>query len=133
MSQENVEIVRHCFELFRRADYGATLAYFDPSVETVEPEEMPGAATYVGYEGLAEAFSHFADAWEGYTVEAEQLTAAGENQVVASAKYHAIGKESGVPVETSVSHVYEFAAGRIVRWRMFNSRAEALEAVGLSE
>ena len=82
---------------------------------------------------LKRAFSHFADAWEGYTVEVEELTAAGENQVVASANYHAIGKESGAPVETSVSHVYDFAAGRIVRWRMFNSRAEALEAVGLSE
>ena len=132
MSQENVEIVRHCFELFRQADYGATLAYFDPAVETVEPDEMPGAATYLGYVGLAEAFSNFADAWADYTLEVEELTAAG-NQVVASAKYHAIGKESGIPVETFVSHVYDFEAGRIVRWRMFNSRPEALEAVGLRE
>lgn len=132
MSQENVDIVRHCFELFQRAEYRATLAYFDPAVETVEPDEMPGAATYVGYEGLAEAFSHFADAWAGYTVEVEELTAVG-NHVVATARYRATGKESGVSVETSVSHVYDFEADRIVRWQMFNRKADALQAAGVGE
>jgi ketosteroid isomerase-like protein len=132
MSQENVEIVRRVYELFRRGNYRAALAYFDPDVETVEPEGMPGAASYFGHAGLAEAFFHFADAWSSYTVEIEQLSEAGD-VVVAIARYHATGRESGVAVETTVAHVYAFENGRIARWEMFNTRDEALEAVGLRE
>jgi ketosteroid isomerase-like protein len=130
MSQENVEVVKRCYDLFRRGDYLGALAYFDPAVETVEPNDMPGADAYVGHQGLADAFAHFADAWDTYTVELEQLTEAG-NQVVAIARYYAIGKQSGIPVETTVAHVYAFENGRIVRWEMFNTRDEALKAVGL--
>jgi ketosteroid isomerase-like protein len=132
MSRENVEIVRRVYELFRRGDYRATLAYFDPDVETIEPDGMPGGATYVGHAGLAEAFVHFADAWACYTAEIEQLTEAGD-RVVAIARYHATGRESGVVVETTVAHVYAFENGRIARWEMFNTREEALEVVGLRE
>jgi uncharacterized protein len=132
MSQANVDAVRRCFELFTRGDYGATLAYFDPAVETVEPTEMPDAASYVGYEGLAQAFSHFADAWAGYSVELEHVEDAGD-QVLAVARYRATGKASGAAVETTVAHVYVFKGGKIVRWQMFNTERQALETVGLRE
>lgn len=132
MSQENRELVQRCFELFRRGEYAATLVYFDQAVETVEPGDMPGAATYVGYAGLAEAFSHFADAWAAYTVDLDELLDVGD-QVLASVRYHAIGQENGVPVETTVAHVYAVENGRIVRWQMFNTRDDALEAAGLWE
>jgi ketosteroid isomerase-like protein len=128
MSQENVENVRRVYELFRRGDYRAALAYFDPDVQTIEPHGMPGGATYFGHAGLAEAFFHFTDAWASYTVEIEQLTEAGD-RVVAVARYHATGRESGVVVETTVAHVYAFEDGRIARWEMFNTRDEALEAL----
>ena len=127
-----MEIVRRVYELFRRGDYRAALAYFDPDVETIEPEGMPGAASYFGHAGLAEAFFHFADAWASHTVEIEELTEA-RDLVVAIARYHAAGRESGVAVETTVAHVYAFANGRIARWEMFNTRDEAVEAVGLWE
>jgi uncharacterized protein len=132
MSQENVDAVRRCFELFARGDYRATLAYFDPAVETVEPTEMPDAASYVGYEGLAQAFSHFAGAWAAYSVELEQLRDAGD-RVLAVARYRATGKASGAAVEATVAHVYVFEGGRIVRWQMFNTEREAIEAAGLRE
>ena len=132
MSQQNVELVQRCFDLFAKGEYAATLAYFDAAVETVEPDDLPGAATYVGYKGLAEAFSHFADAWASYSVEVEQLTEAGD-EVVAIARYRGTGRASGIPVEATAAHVYAFEDGKIVRWRMFDNAAEALQAVGLSE
>jgi ketosteroid isomerase-like protein len=51
--------------------------------------------------------------------------------VVAVARYRGTGKASGVPVETTVAHLYAFEGGKIVRWRMFGTEAEALEAAGL--
>jgi uncharacterized protein len=130
MSQQNLEVVRRCFDLFARGDYVGTLAHFDPAVETVEPGNLPDAGTYLGYEGLAAAFSHFAGAWTAYSVELEQLAEAGD-QVVAVARYRGIGRSSGVGVETTAAHLYAFKGGKIVRWRMFDTEAEAFEAAGL--
>jgi ketosteroid isomerase-like protein len=53
--------------------------------------------------------------------------------VVAIARYRGTGWASGIPVETTAAHVYALQGGKIVRWRMFNSAAEALQAVGLRE
>jgi ketosteroid isomerase-like protein len=132
MSQANIDVVRRCFDLFVRGDHVGTLAYFDPAVETVEPNELPGAATYLGYEGLAAAFSHFADVWAEYSVELERVAEAGD-RVVAVVRYRGTGKASGVRVETTAGHVYAFKGGKIVRWRMLDTESQAREVVGLRE
>jgi ketosteroid isomerase-like protein len=46
MSQANIDVVRRCFDLFVRGDHVGTLAYFDPAVETVEPNELPGTGLW---------------------------------------------------------------------------------------
>lgn len=43
------------------------------------------------------------------------------------------GKGSGVEVEGDVAFVFTVRQGKLVRWQMFTSRAEALEAAGLAE
>jgi hypothetical protein len=42
-------------ELFDRGDWEALLRYVDSDIETTEPPEIPGAARYSGYSGLAMA------------------------------------------------------------------------------
>jgi len=43
------------------------------------------------------------------------------------------GKGSGVPFEQTHTQVWTLRDGKLVRWRLFTDRAEALEAVGLRE
>jgi ketosteroid isomerase-like protein len=130
MSQANVEIVRRCFDQFRRGDTEALLAHIDPAIETIEPPETPGGDTYLGYEGLAKAFEHWAGQWDDFHVELEELVDAGSD-VIAVSHHRGTGRTSGVPVEGLVAYVFTVHEGRLVRMRIFNTRSEALEAVGL--
>ena len=56
MSQENVQLVMRCFDLFNRGEMEALLRYVDPAIETTEGVELPGATRYVGHAGLAMAY-----------------------------------------------------------------------------
>jgi hypothetical protein len=55
MSEENVQLVMRCFDLFNRGEMEAMLRYVDPAIETTERVELPGATRYVGHAGLAVA------------------------------------------------------------------------------
>jgi hypothetical protein len=46
---------------------------------------------------------------------------------------YARGKTSGVEVDMRHWHVWTLRDGKAVRWRVLSTRAEALEAVGMSE
>ena len=64
----------------------------------------------------------------------EQLGAInGALVVVAVIAMHGRGKGSGAPFDLLPYFVYEVRDGRIVRDRAFTSKAQALEAAGLSE
>jgi uncharacterized protein len=132
MSQENVEIVRRCFGLFGRGETEALLAHIDPAIETIEPREIPGSNTYRGYDGLAVAYEHWAAQWDDFRVELEELVDAGSD-VVAISRHRGKGRTSGVPVAGLVAYVFTVHHGKLIRMRIFNTKAEALEAVGLSE
>jgi hypothetical protein len=63
MSEENVQLVMRCFDLFNRGEMEAMLRYVDPAIETNEGVELPGATRYVGHAGLALAYEHWASQW----------------------------------------------------------------------
>ena len=73
-------------------------------------------------------------AFPDFRIEIEEIIDAGEKVIVLGG-VRGRGAESGVDVQTSsFPQVWTFGdAGRPLRVEMYQSRAEALEAVGLSE
>jgi ketosteroid isomerase-like protein len=65
-------------------------------------------------------------------MELKELIDAG-GDVVAVTRHYGTGRLSGVAVEALVAYVFTVEAGKLVRLRIFNTRAQALEAVGLRE
>ena len=61
-----------------------------------------------------------------------EFTDAGES-VIAAFRWTGRGGASGVPAEAMMFGVYDVEDGRIVRYRQYETRKEALEAAGLSE
>jgi ketosteroid isomerase-like protein len=86
---------------------------------------------YTGAQGLRDLA---ADLWAtvDYMPAMEEIIDAGEHVVVVL-RISGRGTRSGVPVAQRVAIVYTFEDDRIVRGKSFTSRAEALEAAGLSE
>ncbi len=84
-----------------------------------------------GREAVIKASRHYWGTWDEYNVEAEEILDADPNVVVIIHE-HGRGKSSGAPFAQTHPQVWTFRDGRIIRWASFSSRAEALEAAGLS-
>jgi uncharacterized protein len=131
MSQENVEIVRSAI-----AHYNDTgdlpWELVDPEIEWVIDSAAWVAGTYHGHDGVRTLFSRMAEAFDRFQIEAERFIDAGDAVVVLGrSKVH--GGLSGVTTGQPLDQVFRVRGGRITAVRAYLQRAEALEAVGLSE
>jgi ketosteroid isomerase-like protein len=132
MSQENVEVVRGIYERWREGDFRAGVDVFDPLVLFVLRREFPDAGTYLGLERVAEYTRGFLDPWRRITIEAEEITDAGDSVIVAMCQ-RGVGEESGAATDFRYFQVWTFRGRKVIRLEGFRERAEALEAVGLRE
>ena len=138
MAQENVKKLLGAYELLntsfaelKAGELGPLLDYFDPEV-VIEMVDVPDPATYEGHDGVCRWFNDAFGIWASIHVEAEGFIESGE-WTVAHLRNTLQGEASGVPVELQTTAVHKFRDGRIIRDRVYLNRAEALEAVGLSE
>jgi ketosteroid isomerase-like protein len=84
MSEENVEAVRAVYDGWREGDFLTSADVLDPLVLFVVPPEFLAAGTYLGLERLAEYTRGFLEPWTRVTIEAEEISDAGDSVVVAA-------------------------------------------------
>jgi ketosteroid isomerase-like protein len=132
MSQENVEIVRRFLEAYNSRDFEAINELIDPTfefrsrfvgIESVHRASEGFPATY--FEMLDEAYDRFEVALDEFIDAGAAVLTAGHAQWR--------GKASGAEGETPVLPAFWLRAKKVFRAETFTDRAEALEAVGLSE
>ena len=139
MSQENVEIVRQALESNRsgsddlEARIEAALAFWDPSCEYTRVTAAVDPQTYRGHEGMRRYISDMADSWAEWRIEVEDAFEVDQDTVVATFRFRATGKTSGVPIEARLGVVCVLSQGKVLRGHTYPSPQEALEAVGLRE
>jgi ketosteroid isomerase-like protein len=133
-NQPAVGMLRNFYELWNTEDYAeAATLLFDPEVELVQPEELPGGAgTYRGYEGLQRALDEWLEGADYIHAEPESF-ALGEDTVVATVRLRSRGRHTGIEVDRRIGHLFRFRGERAVRWEVYWSPDEALEAAGLSK
>lgn len=133
MSEQNVDALRQGYEALARGDLAAALAPLDPDVQIEDHEWSLGSpVTRRGSEGFVEILTTVNEGFEDVSYTAEEFTEAGD-QVLVKARRTGRGSASGVRVEEQQFHVFDFAEGRIIRFRSFLRREKALEAAGLAE
>jgi len=127
MSQENVEAARRCIEAYRSGDYEGALEYLAPDVVWEIGQELPAR----GPDEVREVWRRWDAEWEELETEADEIVDAGDRLVVA-VRYRGRGRVSGVEVDDLIFEVHTLRDGRCIRKIEFPTRAEALEAVGMS-
>lgn len=133
MSQENVDALRSVYEEWSKGNFKAGADLYDRHVIYIPRAEMPDTeVSYLGTEGIAEYMRGQLGAWTKLTITAEELIEAGDS-VVVGARWRGEGHESGALGESLGFHVWTFRGRAVIRLELFGYRAEALEAVGLSE
>jgi ketosteroid isomerase-like protein len=135
MSQENVEIVRRCYE----SDFWTTrdlslfpeLAHSDVEIDLSRNIFNPGI--HQGFDGFRRMVEQIDEMWEDFQIELEELVDCGD-QVVAGVRISGRGRGSGVETEMQLFAIWTLRDGKVSRMTGgYRERAEALEAAGLSE
>ena len=131
MSRENVEIVRKLVDDWNRRNIDGFLDAFDPECEVVFRPDVPEPSPFRGQDALKGWIDGFLAAWEFHRAELVEVADAGD-EVFVTLLFVGRGTGSGIAMDDTEGHVFTIRAGKIVRWRGFRERAEALKAAGLS-
>lgn len=126
MSQENVEIVREIYAAWK--DGRSAREFIDPEVEYVNPAYAVEPGTIRG----RRSFARIRDAYDDVEVSPQRFVDAGDD-VVVLAQITGTSRGAGVPINRQQGYVWTIRDGRGVRFRWFNTGAEAFESVGLRE
>jgi ketosteroid isomerase-like protein len=128
MSEENVELVRTIYERFRAGDFDGALALHHPDIEVRDRPEAPDPQVYRGHEGVLRSLNASRATFQGLEIVPEEFIDAGDGVVVVF-RFLGTGRESGVPVEERLAHVWTIRDGKAVRMTVHSGRDEALAAV----
>ena len=131
MSEER-QLVDRVIEAWNSGDVEAFLAYFDSDCEVVFSPDVPEPGPFRGRAELRQWVEGFLAAWEFHRAEPVEIRDTDEGVF---ASLHLVGRGSGSAIEMDETdaHLFAIREGRIVRWRNFQTRAQALEAAGLSK
>jgi ketosteroid isomerase-like protein len=126
MSQESVQIIDGLIDAWNRRDLQAALGLMHPLCE-VRPVEA--TETLRGHDGVAAAFRGWFEAFEEFTIEAEDFSAHGDRVLVAM-RQRARGKGSGLEIEERFYQLFTLRDGKVFRFEEHSDEAEALKALG---
>src|SRR5512132_665785 len=124
MSKKNVELYRRGIEAF--------LALADPDVVGISRVLAIEGGSYRGHDGTREWWRDLLGVFPDVRIEVVWVRDAGD-LTVSELRNSAHGEGGAVPLEEFVWQVSEWRDGRVVRWQMYESEQEAIEAAGLPE
>ena len=132
MSRENVEAWERAIHAFNDRSLERLLAEFDPDIEFWPLLAGVMSEPYRGEQGVRDWIAAVDADFEHFMNHPHRIEDHGE-VVLAISDLHARGRASGAEVRRRSAHIARFQDGKVVWWRTFATRDEALEAMGLRE
>jgi ketosteroid isomerase-like protein len=131
MSQENVEIVKAWYDAFNREDWDANFKDLAPGFELDFSRAIGPWRGVFGPDQARQVAREIRETWESARLEPHEFIEAGDLVVVPWAM-HGRGRD-GIELVARFTFVFTIRNGAIERVTMYESRQDALEALGLSE
>jgi ketosteroid isomerase-like protein len=129
MSQESVTAVREFLDAAIRRDYEVALAAIHPEVEWHSPPDVPNPEVARGRDEYVAMWRDWVDAWDDYRWTPDEFLVGPGDTVIVSGVESARGRGSGIDVlSRRVTGVFEVRDRKIVRFKAYLDRHEALEA-----
>jgi ketosteroid isomerase-like protein len=126
VSDDNLELVRHAYEVWNRDGPAAIEALLAPDVELHDAPQVPDADVWRGRAAAIARLRSVADAVGGGYVEFEDFVPRGDS-VLVKMRWELGGERE--PAELGeVFHLVEVAGGQIARIRVFLTEREARDA-----
>jgi ketosteroid isomerase-like protein len=132
MSQENVEVLRRCFDLANDGDLDAVADLYDENavLHAIEGWPEPGP-----WYGRAAILGEFRRLWEDFVEGKLEITEIDDHNdwVLVKGVWHVQGYRSRVGGTFANTLAARLRSGKIVEARYYWDHAEALKAAGLAE
>jgi ketosteroid isomerase-like protein len=129
-----VEIVRRALELvLHDRDFDGAAELLDDHAEfDWSNSRAPYGGVYRGRDEVRAMWQLWMGAWEDWETEIVEAIEVDADTVVIATRVKGRGKGSGVEVGARGASVWTVRDGKIVKGKLFQSKAEALAAVGLA-
>jgi ketosteroid isomerase-like protein len=138
MSQEDVEfdrqnrdleVLREVYSRWERGDFTSWEAFADDyvwkAVDAIESGE------YTGIAEVSAAWRTWLQAWDGFSIEAEEVVAGSDGRYVVMQLFRGKGRASGLESEERSAAVVTMRDGLIARMEGFWDLDAALQAAGV--
>ena len=130
MSAEDVEVVRRSFELWLGGDVEGWLETLDPEIEwDISGHPLPDVPNRGrGREAfVTDMMATYMSGWTDYSAEFKEATEVGGHVLVVLHETASM-RETGVPLDRDLAQLWTVRDGRGSFLRVFQSKADALEA-----
>jgi ketosteroid isomerase-like protein len=132
MPDSNIDLVKRLLLAYQQGDFPTALGILDPEVRIYPRSEEPGAKeVYTGHDGLLEYLGNWLGQWDDYETEPVSFQEAGRSKVLVEMAERGHLKRTGITLDESFSHSFTLEGRTVTEWRMYDSREQALEALGL--
>lgn len=131
---DNASIIRGVYDAFLRGDITAVVAAMDEQIEWSEAEHVTywqGVPFTGPHAVLTGVFARLPHDFDNFRVEVSRLIAAGDT-VVVEARYRAIGRATGTPLDAQVAHVFDLRDGKIVRFQQYTDTWQFAQVTGIA-
>jgi ketosteroid isomerase-like protein len=136
MSQQNVEIVRTAYAAMSARDFDALTKVTDSDwVFDFSRAIGPQRGVYRGHQEIAQFGAATEEAFERFELSPIEFLVGSASQIVVRHHLSAKGRGSGLELDRvpDATLLWELRDGKVIRTTLYNNRAEALEAAGLSQ
>ena len=122
----DLKVVREVYSRWERGDFTSWEAFADDyvwkAVDAIESGE------YTGIAEVSAAWRTWLQAWDGFSIEAEEMIAGSDGRYVVMQLFRGKGKASGLESEERSAAVVTMQDGLIARMEGFWDRDAALQA-----
>jgi ketosteroid isomerase-like protein len=140
MASRNVELVRSYFAAANGEGIDGLVRKLGPVLDTLGPDFefdpsrsiSPEAGVYHGPEEIKAMFRQRGEAWSRIEAFETEIIDAGD-VVVRVGGFRAVGDYSGIELTAQAATVWRFENGVPLSMRLYQSKAEALEAAGIAQ
>jgi ketosteroid isomerase-like protein len=140
MASENVELVRSYFAAANGEGIRGLMRRVGPVLDALGPDfeldlsrsRSPEAGVYRGPEEIKSMFRQRGEAWSQIEAFETEIIDGGD-VVVRVGGFRAVGDYSGIELTAQGATVWRFENGAPRSMRLYQSKAEALEAAGIAQ
>lgn len=129
---DNIELIEALYASFRSGDHARFAELCHDDLEWIQNEGFPYGGVHRGPAAVVEGvFETLARHWQGFGFQDREWLDAGDTIAVVGA-YVGTHRGTGRSFEAATVHLFDLAAGKVVRFRQFTDTALVAAAAGLA-